>query len=152
MSQTGPCGAGSAAVGTEELVEVGWGGSSLGFLTGSGRGTPIAVPLYLSCWRPPTMSIFMCFIGLHPRTNRVIGTVNGKTPGSVWHCAQVSSPSSTQLTHLPNGVGCLVRKARRPGQAPAEDAKPLPPPQVRSEPGTWEDQNCYGYGGGGGST
>lgn len=32
---------------------------------------------------------------------------------------------------------------------PGQDAKPLPPPEVRSEPGTWEDQNCYGYGGGG---
>lgn len=52
------------------------------------------------------MSIFIRRIGLHPRTNRVMGAVNGETPGSVWHCAQASSPSSTQLTHLPNGVGC----------------------------------------------
>lgn len=63
------------------------------------------------------MSILTRFMGLYPRRNRVTGTVNGETPGSVWHCGQGFSPSSTQLTHLPNGVGKMGWGALK-GRAP----------------------------------
>lgn len=34
-----------------------------------------------------------------------MGAASEATPSSVWHCGRVSPPSSTQLPHLPNGVG-----------------------------------------------
>lgn len=44
-------------------------------------------------------------------------TVNRETPGSVWHCGQGFSPSSTQLTHLRNGIGKMEWGALK-GRAP----------------------------------
>lgn len=86
-----------------------------------------------------------------------MGAASEVTPGSVWHCGRASSPPSTQLPHLPNGVGKVEGgtaperqppphgrargESQGPRPLPASVADSIPLPQVRSEPGLWEDQS-----------
>lgn len=53
-----------------------------------------------------------------------MGAASEVTPGSVWHCGRASSPPSTQLPHLPNGVG-KVEGGTAPERQP-------PPPRAGS--------------------
>lgn len=118
VSQKGPCLAGSATVGTEALVEMFCRvGRVLRVSSLRGRGVHTHCCPLRQLLESPTMSILTRFMGLYPRRNRVMGTVNGETPGSVWHRGQGFSPSSTQLTHLPNGVGKMEWGALK-GRAP----------------------------------